>query len=385
MEIVQLGASDYDEWLSFLNEVFGRTNGKPMDFEKELPKMCVRDEEHMCKHIGVREEGKLRAIVGIYPLPAHICGIPVLFSTVGNVATHWEWEGRGYMSRLLDCAMDKLGSMGADASRLSGYRQRYNRYGYENCGTVYHMTLTERNSQALCPLSEEKFAFSKIDQGDLQSLAFADSLYQKNGIAVVRNAATDYRDVYSSLTAWRHEPYLVTRLDGTAIGYLSVSAEQNNLAEVGAVDVDILCKILCQWQRRVNMDIQFQVAPWQTEALQKLGAVCEQMYIEAPNLFKICNWVKVTDALLKLKMSYTELPDGELIVEIEGHGNICLYVRGQEAGCVSTNRSAALKMNELTAARFLFGPMPVASVVKAHDWASAVLPLPLSWNLQDRV
>lgn len=410
MEIVQLTASDYDEWLCLLNEVFGRVNGKPMDFERELPRMCVRDEEHMRMHIGVREQGKLRAVVGIYPLPARICGIPVLFSTVGNVATHWEWEGRGYMSRLLSCAMERLDAIGADASRLSGYRQRYNRYGYENCGTVYHLTMTDSNRLALSPAPSDRLTFLQIERDDRQSLAFAESLYRRGGIAVVRDAAPDFLDMYTSLTAWRHIPWLAVQGDGTPVGYLSVSQEGESIAEAGARDTDALCDILCQWQERVNRPVRLQLAPWQPEALRRLGAVCEEMTAEAPCLFRIRNWVGITDALMKLKASHAQLPEGELVLEIRDYGNIRLYARGGEAGCEATKQSAAIRLDRLTAARFLFGPAPADCVADCRadgtaggmagsvadrltdsygatpaGWIAAVLPLPLSWNLQDRV
>lgn len=385
MEIVQLTASDYDEWLTFLNEVFGRINKTPMDFEKELPKMCVRDEVNMRKHIGVREKGKLCAVVGIYPLPARIAGIPVLFSTVGNVATHWECEGRGYMSKLLDCAMEQLDLLGADASRLSGFRQRYNRYGYESCGTVYQMTLTQRNRIALYPVFQEPFVFKRITRDDTEGLAYAYSLYRKNGIAVVRDAALGYQDMFDSLAAWRHTPYLVMRGDGSPVGYLSVSQGEDEIAEAGACEGEVLCEILCQWQAKTGKTLRFSLAPWRTEALRRLSAVCESVIIEAPNLFQIRNWEKITDALLKLKAQSHRMPEGELILEIREYGIIRLYVHGEEAGCVRTEKGAEICLDKLTASRFLFGPVPASLVPEAGPWAMAVLPLPLSWNLQDRV
>ncbi len=53
MEIRQLNSSDYDDLLSLLNRVFEHKNNRPTDFEKDLPKMWVRDDEHMGRHYGV--------------------------------------------------------------------------------------------------------------------------------------------------------------------------------------------------------------------------------------------------------------------------------------------------------------------------------------------
>lgn len=68
-----------------------------MDIERELPKMCVRDEKHMRKHFGIFEDGKLVAGLGVYPYLAKVANISLSFSTLGNVVTCPEYEGRGYI------------------------------------------------------------------------------------------------------------------------------------------------------------------------------------------------------------------------------------------------------------------------------------------------
>ena len=102
MEIKRLGAEHYDELLAMLNYTFGNKYKRPMDFLSELPKMWGRDDEHMGKHIGVFEDGKLCSVVGIYPLKTFIDGEEFLFATTGNVATLPEYEGRGYFNLIFN-------------------------------------------------------------------------------------------------------------------------------------------------------------------------------------------------------------------------------------------------------------------------------------------
>ena len=85
MEIRRLSTEHYDELLALLNCVFGRKSGAPVDFLSVQPKMWVRDDEHMRCHFGAFEDGKLCAVVGIYPLRTVIDGTPFLFATTGNV------------------------------------------------------------------------------------------------------------------------------------------------------------------------------------------------------------------------------------------------------------------------------------------------------------
>ena len=64
-----------------LNYAFGNKYGRKMDFVAEQPKMWVRSDEYMNKHIGVFEDGKLVSVLGIYPLPVKILGKDFLFMT----------------------------------------------------------------------------------------------------------------------------------------------------------------------------------------------------------------------------------------------------------------------------------------------------------------
>ena len=95
MEIKRLTVEHYDALLALLNDTFGNKAGKPVDFLSVQPKMWVRDDEHMRCHFGVFEDGRLCAVVGIYPLRTVIDGTPFLFATTGNVATHPEYRRRG--------------------------------------------------------------------------------------------------------------------------------------------------------------------------------------------------------------------------------------------------------------------------------------------------
>ena len=72
MEIKRLKKENYDELISLLNLVFSKKNKCIMDFERELPNMCIRDDKHMRKHIGLFLDNKLVSVVGVYPLPTRV-------------------------------------------------------------------------------------------------------------------------------------------------------------------------------------------------------------------------------------------------------------------------------------------------------------------------
>jgi len=83
MQIQRLSVNDFEESMDFLNLVFSQTYG-PMDFEKMLPRLYKPTDEHMKHNLVVRDNGKIRALVGLYPselvagdsaMPAVLAGI----------------------------------------------------------------------------------------------------------------------------------------------------------------------------------------------------------------------------------------------------------------------------------------------------------------------
>ncbi len=371
IELVKLGKSDYDEALFVLNHVFGGANGKPMDFEKSLPKMCERTDEAMGKHLAIRKDGRIRAIVGVYPLPLRVLGQDLMFSTVGNVATMPEDTGKGYMSLLLDEAMKELGRIGADASRLCGKRVRYNRYGFEQAGLQYRFTMNHAG------LKTPPIEFVPIAASDTKRLETALEIHDQCAFHVQReNSGT----LYKVLTAWESVPYAALDEHGQMVGYISASPNPHEISEIRVQSPDLLLAVVEAWTA-LHGYTSFPIMPHQLQEIRQLSQVCAGVTLSSPNQYKIINWQKVTDAMLKLKASYLELPDFEKVIGIEGYGSILLRCKQQNAECVCTAQPAQLTLSVLDATRYLFGPLP-SQYTACYD---PILPLPLSWALQDRV
>ena len=108
VEIRKLNKDDYDELFEVLTKTFENKYKRPVYFDKEQPKMWIRDDEHMARHTGVFEDGKLVSVVGVYPLPLVIGGEKFMLYTTGNVATLPAYEGRGYFTTLFKMAMQEI-------------------------------------------------------------------------------------------------------------------------------------------------------------------------------------------------------------------------------------------------------------------------------------
>ena len=394
MELRKLTASDYDELLEVLNSVFTRENKKPMDFLNLLPKMWVRDDQHMGYHTGIFEDGKLVSVAGCYPLPAKIAGIPFLFATTGNVATLPEYEGRGYFTTIFTELMKELEQMDVDAARLNGARQRYARYGYEPAGSVYQVVFTENNRLKYFHDAGSDLVFKEIERSDLESLAFCDTLSRKSDFYVDRSTEEDYRDVYLALRGKHATPYLAVKKN-LPVGYLvavddkQMSGHARNGRHIYELRYNCLenfIEMVCAWQRKVDDEITFRLAPYMTEEMELISPCAEYITVSSPSHFKIRDYERLADALLKLKASKESLLNGEVILGIKDYGTIKLFVSKDNQGCIKTEEKPELILDQLSATRMLFGHVPYYTAgLTANPLWKNWLPLPFSWNIMDSV
>lgn len=390
MEMRRLTVNDYDALLELLNFTFATKYGRAMDFLNEQPKMWVRDDEHMQKHIGIFEDGRLVSVVGIYPLPAKIDGTPILFATTGNVATHPEYEGRGYFTKIFSEIMAELDVIDADAARLGGARQRYGRYGFEPGGIIHKFTITETN-YAKCYKKEPDVTFRPVGQGDTCELKFIKELSEKSQMYIERSAENDYRDVFLALSSKHSRPYIAER-DGVPIGYLTSYADNQfvgvsdlgrHIAEIRANTPEDFYSMAMCWQKTTGAQIDVPVSPFMKEELRILAAVAEGHMAASPSHFKFRKFEPAADALMRIKAKTVDLPEGEFTLEIADYGRLCFYSRGGVAGCEKTNCSPLVTLNKIEAQRLIFGPHTPEAVCDLPWIARSFLPLPLTWNTND--
>jgi len=377
MEVKRLSAENYDEVLHLMNDVFGKQRGASIEFDKLLPNMWKRNDEYMGKHFGVFDGARLVSALGVYPLPGKIGNTDIMFSTTGNVVTHWEYEGRGCMNMILNAAMDELKRIGADASRLGGLRQRYSRFGFEACGTEYIFQLTEYNIDRTYKSLSADITFVKIAGDDEESIAYAQSLYEKTPISIYR------KSFYEIVIAWGYVPYIAKK-NGKRIGYLAAS-KAGEISEFFGESVDDEFDMLLALCKNNHQALNIRVAPYRLGIINRLGGISEVFTSSYPSRFKIISYARVLDALMKLKRSYLPLINGEAYVEVKGCGTFRLYVAGSEAGCEKTEKLPEISLSYQEAARFFFGPLVPEGTLPVGGVLSSWLPLPLGWNISDRV
>ncbi|MDD5603529.1 MAG: GNAT family N-acetyltransferase, partial [Eubacteriales bacterium] len=387
INIEKLTAKDYDEALGLLNLSFHGNGSTRPSFEISLPKMWKRDDIHMGRHLACRaEDGKLCSIVGIYPLKTRIGRHSFMFYTVGNVATHPDYRNMGHMKCLMSAAIKELDRLAADAARLGGLRQRYERYGFEPAGTKYTYQLTKRNILSLSNYLPRRLSFVPISPDSLEYLTKAQEMFNKQVFFVERESPEDF---YLTTKAWLMAPWAALDENEKMTGYIVASENRNMLAEIFADNADDFITILFSWVIQNNLDsVRLDLAPWDRQYCRLLGQICESVSVSAASSFCIKNWAGIINALIEMKSRMDDLPDGSFVLGIEGYGSIIMQVRGNKGSCSRTDREAELTLGPLDATRLLLGHMPPWTVIDLSTTDKGTLlnswlPVPFSWNGQD--
>ncbi|MCL1856637.1 MAG: GNAT family N-acetyltransferase [Kiritimatiellaeota bacterium] len=133
--------SDCQELLEMLAGAFRVANPTHPEFGFLYPDIFLPTDEAMAPHRIIREEGRIVACVGHYPITLHLGEVTLKVFGIGQVSCAQQARGRGYMTALLHDACAIMEASGGHVSWLGGRRDRYARFGWEVAGTTLRSVL----------------------------------------------------------------------------------------------------------------------------------------------------------------------------------------------------------------------------------------------------
>jgi predicted acetyltransferase len=167
--------ADYEDVIDFGNFVFSQAH-VPHDFPVILPKLYKREYFMDGVHYIAREEGRIKAAVGSYPLEMKVAGDTLPGMGIGMVSVHPYCRSRGFMKVLMGMAAEDMKSGGMAFSCLGGQRQRYEYFGYTPAGLSCCFECTAANIRhALGRESKTSLSLRRIRCGDAEPL---DRIYE---------------------------------------------------------------------------------------------------------------------------------------------------------------------------------------------------------------
>jgi hypothetical protein len=111
-----LAAKDFEEAIDFINMVFSMAYC-PFDFVKFLPRLNKPTDECMGWNLAVRENGRIRALVGMYLDKLQAGDETLRLGGIGAVSSHPNDRGKGWMKLLMERQIGKGSGISISATR----------------------------------------------------------------------------------------------------------------------------------------------------------------------------------------------------------------------------------------------------------------------------
>lgn len=386
MELVRLTAYDYEEAMDFLDFVFSKAH-RPHSFAEILPIIYRPTDEHMSCNFAVKENDRIRAIVGLFPAKMKVGDITLKVGGIGGVSAHPRDKGKGWMKLLMGAANEEMEKTGVDIGWLGGLRQRYQYFGYEKTGNMLEYEMSQTNLRhAFGGKAASDLKFAPIKEDDLEYITKAKELHDRQPVCCVRSL----EDFWLYATAVCTVPWAAVNKKGEMVGYLVSSKEQDCITEVFAENDELLISMICDWMVQQDVEeVKILLAPWQDGAARRFGKIAEEFRMLDSGNFRIFNWEKVIGSLMQVKNQMNPMVQGCLKLGITGYGTLQMTVENGKASCCRTQDAADVELDHHTASRVLFGNCPAYLAAKLPVNAGALLeawcPLPLCWLVQNHV
>ncbi|BDI33142.1 hypothetical protein CCAX7_51930 [Capsulimonas corticalis] len=381
-EIARLTAQDYEELVDFISMVFSVAHG-PTDFQTFGPAMYEPTDESMSQQYVVRENGRIRAAVGVFPMTYRIGDISLRVAGVGNVAVHKHHGGKGYMVELMNAATADMAMGGVDFSFLTGQRQRYQYFGYEPCGAacaVYFSPASVKHTAR-----HAGFATYTFEEMAAQSEEIINKAYEIYAAQFARIERPREKFV-NILRAGVATPYVIFA-DGEVVGYVTRSG--STIKEIRVADDNQLPSILhALTASRPGEHSTVFLPTHEPQNLAQAIRICESYVVENAGNYRLFNFARTVEAFLTLKASYRPLPSGEMVVGSDLFGNHVISIVAGSVAVSPTDREPDVTLHGMDIYQFLFGAAPIDGFFdgdREPNLAHAWFPAPLYFPFPDHV
>lgn len=367
--------SQNKELIEMLDLTFDFTQNND-SFINLLPKL-YKDKYHPAKNnIILDVQGDMRAAVGLYYNNIEVCGEKLKVGGIGNVAVHPDHRNKGYMQFCMLLALDEMKQNMVDISALGGARQRYEHFSYEPAGIQCAFNYTKNNvKRTLGADRKAKFTAVEIKETDTAIFEEICEIYNRKPFKAERTVDI----MFDILKTWKANPYAV--FDGDEFkGWFALNADRNYVFEIGYKNEDDIEElILITLETSEQESIKIVTPPFDKPLCRYLGLNCEHYDIGHAEQFTILCYENVLRAFLKLKATYSALPDGELKVFIQGEKlpeQIKITVKDNNVTVEETDEKPDIILKHLEAMR-LFGGLYSERRNELSAACQAWFPLPL--------
>ena len=379
---------DLDDIMDFVDFVFSHDSA-PHDFMALLPKLYKHEYFMEGIHYLARENGKIKAAAGAYPMKMEFSGGPSLPGRgIGMVSVHPRSRSKGYMKKIMNMALEDMRKEKIVFSCLGGQRQRYEYFGYAPVGSNYFFSVHEANINHT--LGKEWKSNLNVKIVNAQDGAILDKIMEIHEAKSVRFYRSRDR-LFDILTSWNSMLFAFTEGEHFK-GYFICRPGPRDIVEINLNDPSRLCEAIGVFLRyrkqKYNQDSVTVVSgPQEEEKICLLSQFAEHCRQGTAYQFNVLDIKRLVDPLMKFKAKQRVLPEGSFILKINGSQTYELTFKGGEAGICESTSQPDLILDHLEAIRFFFSPLStiINPKIKENAFLMSLLPLPLFFENLDGI
>ncbi|MGN0765970.1 MAG: GNAT family N-acetyltransferase [Christensenellales bacterium] len=363
MLLVKPDHKQYEQTKKFLDKTFKQK------FEDTLPKIYRNDGYRDC-HLVAIEDGKVVGAIANVKNNWRIDDQAILGAGIGMVATHPRYRGRGVMKSLLDQAIEECKQDGVQVMFLSGYLNRYDRFGFYPSGVENVYTL--RADKSLIAKAQD-YTFELL-KGESKEIKILRSNYERQAVRWER------KDFFATLSTWKSKAYVVKK-GGHVLGYLVKNRYGADISEIVVPTQELIATTTAWIVKNKKDSVKVCVSPYDTltngEYILHSESYCQT---NAEN-WLILDYQGVIKTLLQYKVKREKVLSGRAVLQIDDT-KLLISVDGDKVKVTPNDGQADVVLNREEATRMLFG-VKVGACNNA--WLGSILPLPIYIPSIDRV
>ena len=345
----------YADYMDLINISFSFTTPETQ-FLGLLPK-CYREHYRpQDQNYVVTEDGVLTTAVGAYDHEIVVCGRRLPCRGIGNVAVHPDHRSKGYMKLAMNKSLEDMIADGIVLSTLGGRRQRYQYFGYDKAGPLYSCSISRYNIRHTFGDFSSPFEVREITDPADPHISEIMALTEESPFVPVREGET-YLDIANT---WKAK--LLTFTEGGAFAGYCILDRGNSVSELRLCGGKNIWDAVRSLFAFLGEGFGLHLPAYQADYVAALTPIAEGASIQCSMMFNILNYEAATEAFMALKLTYAQLPDGELTLRIHGFaGDETLRVTVKE-GKHTVERIPAdspvdLELSHLQATEVLFAPV----------------------------
>ena len=374
---------DFEEILEVSNRIFaGDDNNYFQTYHPALYKDGVNT---ATDHIVIKEDGKIMGIVGWFPSFMNVLGERLEVCGVGTVCVDKSCRGKGYMKQMMEELLREMKERNVPLAVLGGRRQRYEYYGFTPSAICSNFFFNYDNAKHIFGKETEAiYTFITPNGSETELFEKCLALYQRRKAYTERTA----EGFYDCLCNCRCKPMFIYK-KGEFAGYACVSGNNATINEYELEDNLDSCRMLKDYIQAFDLRgvSVSQIFHFERDKLSVLAKICEGTSTTGADSYLIQDFAKVITAFAKLKATYTNIPDGEVVVDIEGVQKIKITAKSGNVSAVETDEKSDLSIKPLEAisAFFGLGAFNLEFSSKLPGFANALFPLPLYFSVPDMI